>query len=123
MHRGLFLLGFEGISSLDELLPWIGSSVEVEIDQLPATAPGEFYQFEAIGLEVRTVGGEVIGVVHEVLTMPANDLWVVRPTAPDGAPAGAPREHLIPVVAPIVLEVDLARRVAVIDPPPGLLDG
>ena len=44
--------------------------------------------------------------------MPANDLWVVR----DGD-----RESLIPVVEPIVVEIDLPAGVAIIDPPAGLV--
>jgi len=32
------------------------------------------------------------------------------------------REHLIPMAESIVIEIDLARRKIVIDPPEGLLD-
>ena len=53
--------------------------------------------------------GSVIGIEHG----PAHDLWVVR---------GREREHLIPAVAEIVLEVDLAAGRVVIHPPPGLLE-
>ena len=34
----------------------------------------------------------------------------------------AVREHLVPAVAPILSSIDLRARVAVIDPPPGLLE-
>ncbi len=44
---------------------------------------------------------------------PAHDLWVVR---------GAGREHLIPAVAEIVVEVDVEARRIVIRPPEGLLE-
>ena len=44
---------------------------------------------------------------------PAHELWAVR---------GPEREHLIPAVAAIVVDVDLAGRRVVIDPPEGLLE-
>ena len=119
-HRGLFLVGFEGIDSLDDLEPWIGSLVEVELEELAAPDEGELYHHEALGLEVRTSDGEAIGAVVEVMPLPANDVWVVReqPTVA-GRP---PREWLIPAVAPIVTRIDLRERFALIDPIPGLLE-
>ncbi len=116
----MLLAGFEGIDSLDALEPWIGAVVEVELDSLPTPDEGELYHFETIGLQVETTDGEPIGTVVEVMAMPANDLWVVRGPSPSGE---GERETLIPAVAPIVERIDLSRRVAVIAPPPGLLDG
>jgi 16S rRNA processing protein RimM len=118
-HQGLFLIGFQGIDSLDALEPWIGGNVEVEADQLPPPGESAIYQFQAIGLEVRTLDGRVIGTVREVMTLPASDVWVVRP---EDAGATSKREHLIPVVGSIVHEIDLAGGFALIDPLPGLLD-
>jgi 16S rRNA processing protein RimM len=119
-HGGLFLLRFEGIDSLNDLEPWIGSLVEVDAASLPELAESEIYHHEAIGLAVRTSAGEHLGTVAEVMALPGNDVWVVH-----GEPAddGKPREWLIPVVAPIVTRIDLRERVAVVEPIPGLLDG
>ena len=118
-HKGVFLMAFEGLDSLDALLPWIGSLVETEEHALPAPGEGELYHFEAVGLEVETTGGDPVGTVVEVMALPANDVWVVHAPARDGQPR---REILIPAVAPIVIRIDLAGRRAVIDPIPGLLD-
>ncbi len=60
-----------------------------------------------------TAQGELVGEVTGIDNGPAHDLWVVR----DGE-----REHLIPAVPDIVIEVNLAGRRVVIRPPEGLLD-
>ena len=120
-HRGLFLMRFEGIDSLDALEPWIGSSIVIERADLPELADDELYHHEAIGIEVRTVDGSLVGRIVEVMALPANDVWVVRGAA--RAPGEPEREWLIPAVAPIVQRVDLRDGVAVIDPIPGLLEG
>lgn len=121
-HQGLFLIRFEGIDSLDDLEPWIGGQIEVDRHVLPAPEEGEVYHHEVVGIEVRTTGGEPIGVVVEVMALPANDVWVVRDPAGAGADGKAAREWLIPAVAPIVTRIDLRERFALIDPIPGLLD-
>ena len=114
-HKRMFLVGLEGIDSLDTLQPWFKSEVFVERSTLPEADDGEIYHFEAIGLSVQTLDGETVGTVREVMPLPANDVWVVEA----GSPA---REVLIPVVGEIVKEVDLREGIARIDPPRGLLD-
>ena len=57
--------------------------------------------------------GREVGRVTRIEQSAAQDLWVVG----DGA-----RECLIPAVAEIVLEVDMAARRVVIRPPEGLLE-
>jgi 16S rRNA processing protein RimM len=118
-HRGHFLLGFAGIDSLNDLEPWIGSSVEADAASVPAPTGEEIYHFEAVGLEVRTTGGERLGTVVEVMALPAQDVWVID-RGPDGA--GRARELLLPVAPEIVREVDLVARRAVVDPPAGLVE-
>jgi 16S rRNA processing protein RimM len=53
--------------------------------------------------------GRVVGIEHAG----AQDLWIV---------AGEGREHLIPAVSDIVIDVDVAAARVVIRPPEGLLD-
>jgi 16S rRNA processing protein RimM len=119
-HGNVFLVQLDGVASLNELEPWIGSQVEVPAESLPAASAGEVYHFEAIGLSVCTGDGTEVGVVVDVMALPANDVWVVRPR--DAEPSTT-AEALIPVVAPIVTHIDLAARTATIDPVDGLLDG
>ena len=97
--------------------PVSGSWLSVDSSQLPDPSdPDEFRDHELIGLNVRTAGGEPVGVVTDVLHY-GQDLLVVR-----RAEGGADGECLVPFVKAIVPEVDRAAGFIVIDPPPGLLD-
>ena len=60
-----------------------------------------------------TEDGTEVGTVTGLEQSPSQGCWVVS--------AGA-REHLVPAVPEIVLDVDLAARRVVIRPPDGLLD-
>jgi 16S rRNA processing protein RimM len=82
-----------------------------EEDALPLP-PGHFYPWQLAGCRVFSEDGAEVGVVTGIEPSPAHELWVVR---------GA-REHLIPAVAEIVIDVDIAGRRVVIRPPDGLLD-
>ena len=61
-----------------------------------------------------TTAGERVGEVADVLHLPGQDVLAV---AREGG-----GEALVPFVAEIVPEVDVAGRRIVIDPPEGLLD-
>ena len=83
-----------------------------EAEALPLD-DAHFYPWQLQGCRVVTDDGCEVGVVAGIEQTPAHDLWVVR---------GREREHLIPAVAEIVREVDLAARRVAIRPPEGLLE-
>ncbi len=83
-----------------------------ERDVLPPRE-GTFYPWQIEGAVVVTEDGREIGRMSGIERGPGQDRWIVR----DGA-----REHLIPAVADIVVEVDVAARRIVIRPPDGLLE-
>ena len=114
-HSGQLLVTFDGITDRTAASELGGTWLSVDSSQLPPTSdPEEYRDHELIGMSVRTVAGDPVGVVSDVLHH-GQDLLVVRTE-------GSSSESLIPFVAAIVPEVDVAARVLVIDPPPGLLD-
>jgi 16S rRNA processing protein RimM len=119
-HSGQLLVAFAGITDRTAAGELTGTWLSVDCSQLPATPdPDEFRDHELIGLSVRTPAGENVGVVTDVLHY-GQDLLVIRRPGDEGAEDGG--ETLVPFVAAIVPEVDVAAGLLVIDPPPGLLD-
>jgi 16S rRNA processing protein RimM len=79
-----------------------GASLEVERDQLPPPADGEYYVLQLVGLDVVEDGGRALGRVRDVVPAPANDVLELE----DG--------RALPMVEDCVLEVDLdGRRILV----------
>jgi len=72
-----------------------------------------WYPDDLVGLEARSLDGRVLGAVVAVEDSPAHHLLVVR------EPSGA--RTLVPFVAAIVPEVDVAGGTLVLDAPGGLL--
>jgi 16S rRNA processing protein RimM len=112
-HGAAVLVSLAGCESADEARALTGWLLALPEDAALPPGPGRFYPWQLEGCRVLTADGRLVGEVARVEQSPAQELWVVR----DGE-----REHLIPAVADIVSEVDLAARRVVIRPPEGLLE-
>src|ERR1700735_119507 len=116
-HSGRLLLRFAGFDDRDAAENLRGILLVVDSAKLPPPGdPEEFADYQLIGLEVLTTGGEQVGVVSEVLHH-GQDLLVI-----DGGGERAGARILVPFVLPLVPDVDVATGRVIIDPPPGLLD-
>jgi 16S rRNA processing protein RimM len=114
LQGGRLVLAFEGVHDRNaaEALRNTMLVAEVDPDELPED-PDEYYDHQLEGLAVRTVLGEELGVVEQMIHSPAQDLFVIR--RPDGG------ELLLPFIEEFVPEVDLERGLVIADPPEGLL--
>lgn len=120
-HSGRLLMDFEGITDRTAAESLRGTLLQVEVDQFERPEdPDEYYDHQLVGLNVRTVNGELLGTIAEISHLPAQDLLVVTPVAAVNDSAGPKAEYLIPFVSAIVTSVDLETGL-VVDPPPGLL--
>jgi 16S rRNA processing protein RimM len=115
-HSGRLLVAFAGIADRAQAESLRGTWLTLDSAQVASPEdPDEFYDHELVGLAVVTTSGEAVGVVTDVRHH-GQDLLVIQPPEPGGDGL------LVPFVAAIVPEVDVAAGRLVIDPPPGLLD-
>jgi len=114
-HGGRLLVRLNGVGDRNAADELRGTLFLVESGDLPPIEdPDEFYDHQLEGLAVRTVAGEALGTVTEVLHTAAGELLSIK--RPDGA------ELLVPFVSAIVTAVSLAEGTIDIDPPDGLLN-
>jgi len=83
-----------------------GSEIAVPRSALPAPRADEYYWADLIGLKVVNLQDEVLGEVTGLMGTGANDVLRVAATR-DGAQSE--RERLVPYVAHVIREVNLAR--------------
>lgn len=91
-----------------------GGWVKAPPDPSPSTDPDTFYHYQLLECTVRTISGQRVGRVHDVLETGGVPLLDV--IGEDG------HHHLIPFVTTICPTVDVAARLILIDPPAGLLE-
>jgi 16S rRNA processing protein RimM len=116
-HSGRLLVRFADVHDRTTAESLRGALLLVDsadLEDLPD--PDSYRDHQLVGLTVVDPDGAAVGSVTDVLHH-GQDLLVVTGS---GSRAGA--EILIPFVAAIVTEVDLAARLVRVDPPAGLLD-
>lgn len=107
----LWAVRLEGIEDRTAAEGLVGAEVLVPREELGEAGAGRFFWADLEGLPVVTVSGEAVGTVTGLYATGGADVLVVT---------GERGEKLVPL-APYV-EVDLAGRRVVVDPPEGLLD-
>lgn len=113
-QQGRVILKFKGydrIETAEKLVPCdlgVPETEAVELDE------NEYYDWQLEGCQVKTVTGESIGRVGEVLHTGGVPILMVI-----GADE---REHLIPLAETICIEVDIDGKLIRVDPPEGLLE-
>lgn len=112
-HQGVLLVTFAELADRNAAEAARGSVLRanVDADEVPED-PEEFYDRQLIGLTAVNLEGDEIGAVSSVVHG-AQDLLQVR--TPDG------RDTLVPFVAALVPEVDVAGGRVVIADRPGLV--
>lgn len=108
------LIGFEGVGTRTEAEALRGLDVAVPAGHEVPRPAGYVYHFDLEGCRAVDRAGRELGVVTDLQEVGGRDLLSIR------TPAG---ERDVPFVEPIVVSVDVGRKLVVLDPPPGLLDG
>ena len=115
--RGMRPAGSHWIMTLDELNDrtgaeaYCGALVLLEDSRLRPLEPGEYFQHDLIGCEVKTLAGESLGRVKGIMETGANDVLVV-----------GEESVMVPMLADVVKEVDVDGGLIRIEPLPGLLE-
>ena len=97
VHKNMVILKLEGVTDVNGALAM--RNAVLYIDRKDANLPeGSFFLADLMDMEVRDTQGKVLGKIADVLTLPANNVYVVR---------GGEREIMIPAVDQFVKEVNV----------------
>ncbi len=97
---------FAGVEDRNAAEGLRGLYVAVPQEELPASAAGEYYWADLLGLEVTNLAGDRLGKVTELISTGAHDVLCLSDE--EGC------RRLLPFVEPVIREVDLdARRIRV----------
>ena len=112
--QGLFgILKLLEIDSIEQAEALRGKFFVAEENQLPKLEEGRYYVKDLIGMCVQDLSGKKLGVLKDVLSYAANDVYVVQTDA---------GEVLVPALRSIVHHIDVARGCMQLDPMRGLFD-
>jgi 16S rRNA processing protein RimM len=112
-HLGRPIIALEGVETMNDAEALAGVELRVPVAELAPLPSGMFYRHDLVGCRVETTTGELVGDVTSVEGELGSSRVVV---------AGSGGDVLIPLAQAICVEIDIAARRIVVDPPDGLLE-
>lgn len=84
--------------------------VYVKQELVPQLPEGEYYHHDLIGIQVMDETRRVLGILSEILSTGANDVYVVKDLADESI------EVLIPAIPSVIRSIDIQSKIMVVKP-------
>jgi 16S rRNA processing protein RimM len=107
VHGATIVAKLEGVAGREQAEALQGLRIAVSRDDFPVPATNEFYWSDLVGLKVVNAAGVALGSVTRVFETGANDVLVVEDNVANEVAANQ-RERLLPFIAPVIRQVDIA---------------
>ena len=111
-QQDVVLLRLKGVESIEEAERLKGRYIKIPRELAKETDEDEFFIADLIGCEVYQ--DELLGVVDDVFTAGASDVYVVK--------RKGKKDLLLPAIAAVIKKVDIANRRIDVEVPRGLED-
>ncbi|RXT15090.1 ribosome maturation factor RimM [Ammoniphilus sp. CFH 90114] len=102
LQKNTYIIKLKEYGNINDVEKYKGGSLKVAEDQRLDLEEDEFYYDDIMGCEVWTDEGNQLGLVKEIITTGANDVWVVK--TKEG------KEVLLPYIEDCILNVDIANK-------------
>ncbi len=113
-HKNFVILKLCGIDNINEAEKYRNKTIYVERDMLGELPEGTYYICDLIGCSVKTVSGDLLGEIDDIIKTGSNDVYSVKNSS--GKPI------LIPVIDEVVKEVNIDEKYVIVELLKGLID-
>ncbi|HKM40239.1 MAG TPA: ribosome maturation factor RimM [bacterium] len=93
------IIALKGVKNREQAQRLIGYELAVAMDEAVTLPEGHYFYFQLEGLQVYTLQGKYIGILKQVIPLPANDVYVVESISGS--------EILLPATREVVRKIDL----------------
>ena len=114
IQKGFVYVRFEGYEDINKILDFVNSNVYIYDKDKVKLPDDRYFISDIVNMEVHDLEGKLIGKVTDVIENLVNDLFQVQ--KPDG------KIFYLPARKEFIKEIDVDKRVIIIDPIEGLLD-
>jgi len=113
VDRRVVLLKLNGVDTREDAEKMRGQTLYIHESDAVQLPPDSFFWHQIIGLTVRTVDGQELGTITEIMETGSNDVYVVK---------SGERELLLPAIKDVVREIDLDSGVMTVELLEGLVE-
>mgnify|MGYP002539641094 CR=1 FL=1 len=114
LHKNCEIVAIEGIEHIEQAETLRNQIVTIEREALGVLPEGTYYIADLLGLTVKTLEGELLGIIEEVIHTGSNDVYVLK--------SENPNPILIPVIDQVVKEVNIEAGYVLVELLEGLID-
>lgn len=100
--KQMVILKFKGIDNINDIEKYRGKDLLIDRENAVKLQKDEYFIFDLIDSDVYTDEGEKLGILTEIMTTAANDVYVVK--MEDG------KEILIPSIKECILDIDVTNK-------------
>ena len=111
--KQMVILKFKGIDDINDIEKYRGKDLLITRENAVKLEKDEYFIFDLIDSVVYSDEGNRLGILKEILTTAANDVYVVL--ADDG------KELLLPSIKECILSIDVENKKIIVHIMPGLL--
>ena len=115
-HKNFDIVSFENHPNINDVEKYRDGILKVRTSEVEELEENAFYYHEIIGCSVIDEEKNQIGVVKEILSPGANDVWVVKSNK------NGQKDILLPYIESVVLDVNIPEQVITVEIPEGLID-
>ena len=101
-HKNFVILKLDGVDNIDEAEKCRNKVLFVKREMLGELPEGTYYICDLLGCEVKTVSGDVLGKIEDVIKTGSNDVYSVK--------NDMGKAVLIPVIDDVVKEVNIDEK-------------
>ncbi len=114
LHKNCVIVKLEQINNINEAELYKEKIVTIEREKLGELPEGTYYIADLEGLTVKTIDGEILGEIEDVLKTGSNDVYVLK--------SQSRKPILIPVIDQVVKEVNIEDGYVLVELMEGLID-
>ncbi len=113
-HKNFDILTFKDHATINMVEKYRDGILKVAAEDLTPLDEHEYYYHEIIGLTVKEISGNTLGIITEILSPGANDVWVVE---------GKNKKIMyLPYIESVVKKIDLTAKEVYAEIPEGLIE-
>lgn len=114
LQKNTYIVKLKEFNNINEVEKFKGGSLRVPEDERIELEEDEFYYDEIMGCEAWSDQGEKLGIISEILTTGANDVWVVK--------RDKGKDILLPYIEDCILEVKIDEKKVIVHLMEGLME-
>lgn len=120
--KNMVILKFKGLNRIEDVEKYRQKELFVERKDAVKLKKDEYFVADLIGMQVLDEEGVQLGILKDVITTGANDVYAVEITEGNALGVVAGKEVLLPAIKQCILQVDAENGKMVVHMMEGLLD-